>query len=138
MRCFALGVCLSLFAASAAAAEDEFAPAVRIEAGDGPIDVGGYRGAAPWFGDFDGDGLNDLLVGQGEPARLRVYHNQGTKEEPRFEGFEWFMANGEIAELPVDGTFRPQLRPACRRYPSRPVAAGTFHRPGVPRFRRLP
>src|SRR5262245_58207393 len=41
----------------------KFATPVKIEAKGGPIDVE-IGHAAPFYGDFDGDGLNDLLVGQ--------------------------------------------------------------------------
>ncbi|HET6164471.1 MAG TPA: hypothetical protein VFG37_12440, partial [Planctomycetota bacterium] len=38
-------------------------PPVRIEAGGAPIDTE-IGHAAPFVGDFDEDGVNDLLVGQ--------------------------------------------------------------------------
>jgi hypothetical protein len=100
---------LCLLITARAAGEEEFAPAVRIEVGGTPIDVSGFRGAAPNVGDIDEDGLNDLLVGEEEQGRLRIYRNVGTKVEPRFGDFEWFQVNGEIAELPGYGQFRPQL-----------------------------
>ena len=43
MRCIVVGVFLCLLAGHSAAAEDEFTPAMRIEADDGPIDVGGFQ-----------------------------------------------------------------------------------------------
>lgn len=46
--------------------------------------------AAPCFADFDGDGLNDLLVGQFGGGKLRIYRNFGTATEPKFEDFEYF------------------------------------------------
>ena len=90
-------------------AEPKLSDPVQIVAGDVAIDVGGFRGAAPYFGDLDGDGLRDLIVGQDGPGRVRIYRNLGTIKQPRFEGFEWFQANGEIAEVPGGGLFRPQL-----------------------------
>jgi hypothetical protein len=41
----------------------ELAPPVRIEAARKPIDTD-VGHAAPFVGDFDGDGVNDLVVGQ--------------------------------------------------------------------------
>ncbi|MBX3437483.1 MAG: VCBS repeat-containing protein [Planctomycetaceae bacterium] len=109
MRCLCCGLLLSLVAAPTTIAEDLFAPDVRVEAGGAPIDVACFRGAGPCVGDFDGDGLNDLLVGQNLPARLRIYRNLGTREQPLLIDFEWFRAGGEIAELPAEGAFRPQF-----------------------------
>src|SRR6185312_15111083 len=117
MRCLVFGLVFTLSAVVNSFAEDQFAPAVLIQSGEEPIDVGEYggaapfvRGAAPFFGDFDGDGLPDLLVGQDDqPGRLRIYRNVGTKQEPKFDGFEWFRVHGQIAELPIYGLFRPQL-----------------------------
>jgi hypothetical protein len=100
---------LCLLMAQTSRGEENFADEVRVEAGGAPIDVAGYRGAAPFVGDFDGDGLNDLLVGQYDQGRLRIYRNVGTRDKPRFDDFEWFRVNGQIAELPGGGVFRPQL-----------------------------
>jgi hypothetical protein len=100
---------LCLLMAQCSRGDENFADEVRVEAGGAPIDVAGFRGAAPFVGDFDGDGLDDLLVGQYEKGRLRIYRNVGTRDEPRFDDFEWFRVNGQIAELPGGGVFRPQL-----------------------------
>jgi hypothetical protein len=55
--------------------------------------------AAPTFVDYDGDGLKDLLVGQFGNGRLRIYKNVGTPTAPKFNGFEWFHAGDQIAEI---------------------------------------
>src|SRR4051812_43428568 len=107
MRYFNLIVVLCWIIAGSPIAADEFAVAVRIVAGNAPIDVRGFRGAAPYSGDFDGDGLKDLLVGQEDPGRLRIYRNKGTEAEPRFDRFEWFRVGGDVAEFPVAGLFQP-------------------------------
>ncbi|MEE9602830.1 MAG: FG-GAP repeat protein, partial [Thermoguttaceae bacterium] len=88
---------LSAFVGMARAEEqlaDDLAPPVRIMAGARPVesDTGN---AAPFVGDFDGDGIFDLLVGQYRQGpyykgKLRVYRNLGSNTEPRFGGFEWF------------------------------------------------
>ncbi len=82
---------------------------VPVTAGGEPIDVEGY--AAPFVGDFDGDGRNDLLVGQYVYGRLRVYRNAGTNAEPKFDRFEWFTVDGLPACVPSGCYvgFTPQL-----------------------------
>src|SRR4051794_11825980 len=108
MRGFKSGLVLCLLMAATSLGEEKFAAEIRIQAGTAPIDVGGFQGAAPFVGDLDGDGLDDLLVGE-ESGRLRIYRNVGTKQEPRFDRFEWLRIKGEIAELPGGGLFRPQM-----------------------------
>ena len=87
----------------------DLAAPVAIMAGDSPIEVEGY--AAPFVGDFDGDGKQDLLVGQYGLGRLRIYRNLGSNVQPVFKGFEWFEAGGRIAGVPVccQVAFTPQL-----------------------------
>lgn len=87
----------------------DLAPPVPVMAGGRPIEVGGF--AAPFVGDFDGDGKNDLLVGQRIQGRLRIYRNTGTNAEPKFDTFEWFKAGGEVAGVPrcCLVAFTPQL-----------------------------
>ena len=76
-------------------------PPVKIQAAGKPIDVERSGHAAPFVGDFDGDGKLDLLVGQFHDGRLRIYRNVGTNKEPKFDSFTWFEAGGKIASVPV-------------------------------------
>lgn len=87
----------------------DLAPPVRITAGGKPIDVAGH--AAPFLGDFNRDGKNDLLVGQNIGGRLRIYGNTGTNARPKFGSFEWFKAGDRIACVPglCYVAFTPQL-----------------------------
>ncbi len=94
---------------------------ILVRSGGEPIDVTTGH-AAPYVMDFDGDGLDDLLVGEfgtgtfpvdrlpnEERARrfelaegkLRIYRNVGTKTAPRFAGFEYLQAGGEDASIPT-------------------------------------
>ena len=56
--------------------------------------------AAPHFVDFDGDGLQDLLVGQFGQGRLRIYKNVGKAGAPAFKSFKLFKAGGVIGKVP--------------------------------------
>ena len=86
---------------TAGEAPRELAAPVQLEAAGRPIDVEREGHSAPFVGDFDGDGLPDLLVGQFDDGRLRIYRNKGTKGRPRFDSYTWFEAGGKIASVPV-------------------------------------
>jgi FG-GAP repeat len=91
---------LAVAAPAAAADPGELLPPVPIQAGGRPLDVEREGHAAPFVGDFDGDGVRDLLVGQYFEGRLRVYRNAGTNARPRFEGYTWFEAGGQAGRVP--------------------------------------
>jgi hypothetical protein len=55
---------------------------VRLESAGGVIDTEiGHAG--PFVGDFDDDGVNDLLVGQFGGGVLWIYKNVGTNAAPK-------------------------------------------------------
>ena len=58
----------------------EFQPPMRLGVGGKPIDTA-IGHAAPFVGDFDGDGVRDLLVGQFGEGLLWVYRNEGTNQQ---------------------------------------------------------
>jgi VCBS repeat protein len=90
--------------APARSAEPPFAsdlvPPVHILAGGKPLDVEREGHSAPFVGDFDGDGLPDLFVGQYDEGKLRIYRNVGTKADPRFDAHTWLVAGGQTGRVP--------------------------------------
>lgn len=74
--------------------------AVLVAADGVPIDVD-LGHAAPLFRDFDGDGLEDLLVGQFGDGLLRVYRNVGRRGAPAFDRFEWFQTQSGPGSIPA-------------------------------------
>lgn len=88
------------FALATLGSDPAFAPPEKVLAGSLPIDVAGGH-ATPAFHDWDGDGLKDLLVGQFEGGRLRLYKNQGRKGAPEFGEFEYVGAGGAPAAVPT-------------------------------------
>jgi hypothetical protein len=77
----------------------ELADPIVVEAAGAPIQVTTGH-AAPFVVDLDNDGVKDLVVGQFDGGKARIYCNLGTDAERRFEGFAWLEADGEPASVP--------------------------------------
>ncbi len=75
-------------------------PAFRLR---GRIDVLPAFHYAPAFGDLDGDGLPDLVLGQFHDA-VALYHNAGTRVTPRF-----VLADSALVRLPRGSNAVPAL-----------------------------
>lgn len=69
-----------------------------LDASGKPIDVGTY--AAPLLVDWDGDGLEDLIVGQFEGGQIRFYPNSGAPGDPSFEEFQYLRDGGSLLSVP--------------------------------------
>lgn len=70
-----------------------FLPAVYVNAGSSPIDVGYY--ASPFYYDWDGDMIKDLVTGQYSNGYIRFYRNIGTNANPQFgASFQYLYADG--------------------------------------------
>ena len=95
MWCYLLA---SLLAAAEPVAPD-LAPPVQIHAGGQPINVD-LGHAAPFVADIKGDGRLTLLVGQFGEGRLRLYPNVGTRNDPKFDQYEWFQVDGKVVNVP--------------------------------------
>ncbi len=71
----------------------ELMPPTRLEAAGKPIDTA-VGHAAPFVGDFYGDGKKHLLVGQFGEGLLWIYRNEGTNAAPKLAAGVKFK-NGE-------------------------------------------
>ena len=116
---FLLGVCLAIALGSPAGGNGEpddgdvapdqpsrietglFHPPVRLMAADGAIDSGSSWGhSGPWVADVDGDGINDLVVGDFS-GLFRFYRNIGTNREPRYAKAVNLQAGGIDAKVRI-------------------------------------
>jgi len=79
-------------------ASRQFADGVKIEADGKAIDVN-VGHLVPWVTDWNGDGKKDLIVGQFDGGRIRLYLNQGTDSEPVFKDFSYLQAGGKEIHL---------------------------------------
>ena len=86
-------VCEAITVGSAA----EFQSPVRLMAGSEAVRVESPGWAAPCWADIDGDGKNDLLVGQFNQGKIRVYKNLGGG---MLAAGAWLKADGIDAEIP--------------------------------------
>lgn len=104
-------LCAATLTAAAAEELRELHPPEQIEASGFAIDIEHSGHAAPFYGDFNEDGLPDLLVGEFFRGRLRVYPNVGGRDEPRFEHYVRFEAGGKPVTIPTKWNmgFTPQL-----------------------------
>jgi len=92
-----------LSASSGVCPADLFEKPFRLETEDGRvIDVGDGGGfAGPTLVDLDGDGDRDLVVGQFDYGRFRVYRNIGTEAEPVYAKHEFLRVGSELASVPM-------------------------------------
>ena len=78
-----------------------FYPPVRLKAEDGVIDSGKSWGhSGPWIADVDGDGVNDLVVGDFSGV-FRFYRNIGSNAQPRYAKAVNLQAGGVDAKVPI-------------------------------------
>jgi len=75
----------------------EFQDPVRLKAGDAPVRVESPGYAAPCLADLDADGKKELLVGQFQDGKIRVFKHGGGE---KFSPGEWLQAEGTVAHVP--------------------------------------
>ena len=75
----------------------EFAAPIQLVTAAVPIAVEEPGYASPCWADVDGDGTHDLLVGQFNGGKIRVYKNLG---DLKFASGQWLEAGGDVAEVP--------------------------------------
>jgi hypothetical protein len=71
---------------------------ISVRDGNTPITVSNY--GVPVMGDLDGDGVQDLVVGQLLLGNIRFYRNVGSNLSPQFSGFQYVEASGQRITLP--------------------------------------
>ena len=78
----------------------------KINANGTPIELG-LGHANPLVTDWNGDGLKDLVVGEGSGLTgfglVRVYLNSGTPGTPVFTGYFYAQSNGSDMQSPGAG-----------------------------------
>ena len=78
----------------------ELLPPVRLQAAGKYIDTD-VGHAAPFVGDFDGDGRPDLLVGQFGGGALWVFKNEGTAREFKLAAGRKYKDGAETGVVPA-------------------------------------
>jgi len=92
-------VLMGLVSLQSAVLGDDLAPPVRLEA-DGQVIDTEIGHAAPFVCDFDGDGTQDLLVGQFGDGLLTIYRNEGTNAKPKLAAGAKFKEGNEDGRVP--------------------------------------
>ncbi len=90
----AISIVFSLFAQTPV-----FDPPVYVQANGVNINVGYGGNASPFVVDWDGDGKQDLLLGQFDMGRVRFYTNIGTNYNPTFGDFVYLQASGSYISV---------------------------------------
>ena len=101
MKTHALTVLVALwFFLSCSIAFAALRDGVRLEADSEVIDVK-IGHLVPCATDWNNDGKKDLIVGQFDGGRIRLYVNHGTDSNPEFKDFSYLHAGGKEIRLPA-------------------------------------
>jgi hypothetical protein len=85
---------LALAAPTGATITPTFEPAQAIYWGSGQVINVGNNGVIPNVGDWDMDGVKDLMVGVYQSGNIWYYHNTGTNANPIFPDRMMLTAGG--------------------------------------------
>lgn len=78
-----------------------FAAPVRIKGGDEYVKVDQPGYACPTLADLNGDGKEELIVGQFKQGKMRMYENISTESDsPMFGEEAWITTGSKPAEVP--------------------------------------
>lgn len=78
-----------------------FAPGVMLLASGEPISVESPGYACPTIADFDGDGVDDLVVGQFNGGKMSWYKNVASSDKaPKYASHQWIKTGDKPAEVP--------------------------------------
>ena len=79
----------------------DFEKPIRLKGGGEFVRVEGPGYAAPCLADIDRDGKADLLVGQFNKGKIRVFKGENQASgEVRFAAGDWLKIDGQVAEVP--------------------------------------
>ena len=82
-----------------------FDAAQNVQAGG--ADIQAAAASVPALGDFDQDGVTDLIVGEQMPdgvhGQVRLYHNSGTNAAPVYDGFVYAQTPTGVLSVPASG-----------------------------------
>lgn len=87
-------IALLLLAAAAPGQVPHYAAPESVRANGRPINVGYGGNASPFVVDWDGDGKQDLLLGQFNQGKVRFYRNIGENFAPVFGDSQFLRADG--------------------------------------------
>jgi len=78
----------------------QFLDPIEISAGGVPIRTESPGYASPAMVDLDGDGLEDLIVGQFKGGKMLFCKNTGASGTPAFAESAWIETSGQPATVP--------------------------------------
>lgn len=81
----------------------QFDDPVRVHAGGEPIRLESPGYAAPCLFDVDGDGIQDLVVGQFRGGKIRIHRGLAAENGDHGLNFaegKWLEVDGNVAEVP--------------------------------------